>query len=394
MTTEERLLQFRVGVVVILAALIVGILIFLFGEGWTPQYSVVLRSKSAPGVTRNTPIRKNGILIGRVGRVETTDRGVILELYIKQGEKLFQDEIAQIGTESFLGDAVIDILPGTSEIRGAQIGHGEEMANVRVKPNPMEVVDVVIDLKGKVADAVDSVKRAGDTVDRAGQGITQVTQKIQESLDDENGDVKAILENVRRMTETADSTMVKLGSVLDKFDEFAGDEEFRNRLKETVKGLPEFFEDAKTTMADARQAIQKIKEVGESADVNLHNIEDFTRALGEEGPEIVERLKSSMSGIDRLVKNVDEFAQMLNSSDGSLARILKDPSLYENLNATLQNARDVSVKLKPLMNDLRVFADSLARDPGQLGVRGAMQRRPAGAGYKGTVFGETNESAW
>jgi phospholipid/cholesterol/gamma-HCH transport system substrate-binding protein len=390
---EERLLQFRVGVVVILAALIIGILIFLFGEGWTPQYSVTVRAKTAPGVTKNTPVRKNGILIGRVGRVETADRGVVLRLNIKRDEKIYQDEVAQIGTESFLGDAVIDIMPGTSEIRGALLRAGDEMANVRVKPNPMEVVDVVIDLKAKISDAVDSVTRAGNTIDQAGKGISQVTNKIDDALGDENGDIKVILENIRKLSETADSALGNVNNVMKKLDEFVSDETFKGELKETIKGLPEFFDNAKATLADAREAIGKFNEVGAKADTNLANLEDFTKSLGSEGPAIVTQLKTTMEGIDRLVKNVDEFSSSLNSGGGSLGRILKDPELYDNLSATLSNARDVSTRLKPLMNDLRIFADSLARDPGQLGVRGALQKKPAGSGFKGTVF-ETSEPVW
>jgi phospholipid/cholesterol/gamma-HCH transport system substrate-binding protein len=390
---EERLLQFRVGVVVILAALIIGILIFLFGEGWTPQYAVLLRPKSAPGVTRNTPVRKNGILIGRVAKVETTDRGVLIRMNVRRDEKLFQDEIAQIGMESFLGDAVIDILPSDEETRGLPIQPGDEMLKVRVKPNPMEVVDVVIDLKGKVSDAVDSIKRAGDTVDRAGQGITKVTDKVQEALGDENSDMKVILSNIRRLTETADTALNNINSVMQKFDELASDEEFQSDLKETIRGLPDFFSEVKTTMVDARQAIDRFSEVGERANVNLANIEDFTEALGAEGPEIVEKFRKSLDGIDRLVKNVDEFSQILNSGEGTLGKFVRDPELYNNLNATLENAREVSLRLKPLMNDLRVFADSLARDPGQLGVRGALQRRPAGSGFKGTLTGH-EETSW
>ncbi len=386
---EERLLQFRVGVVVILAVMIMGILIFLFGEGWTPQYAIILRPTTAPSVTRNTPVRKNGILIGRVAKVETADRGVVLKMNIKRDEKLFQDDVAQIGTESFLGDAVIDILPGASEVHGAQLGPGDEMLNVKVKPNPLEVVNVVIDLKGKVSDTMDSIQQAGERVNEAAQGISKVTSKFQEALGDENSDLKVILENVRKLSETANTALTSLNSVMQKFDDFANDESFKGELKETIKGLPAFFNDAKATMAEAREAINKFGAVGDRADVNLANLEDFTKALGSEGPAIVSQLKSSMEGIDRLVKNVDDFSRAINSGEGTLGRIIKDPSLYENLNATLENARDVSYRLKPLMNDLRTFADSLARDPGQLGVRGALQRKPAGAGYKGTV---TNES--
>jgi phospholipid/cholesterol/gamma-HCH transport system substrate-binding protein len=390
---EERLLQFRVGVVVILAALIIGILIFLFGEGWTPQYNVILRPSQAPGVTRNTPVRKNGILIGRVGTVEMAERGVVIELNIHRDQKLFQDEIAEIGMESFLGDAVIDIVPGIAEVRGAQLRDGDEMANVRVKASPMEIVDVVIDLRGKVSDAIDSVKRAGDTVDRAGQGISQVTERFQEALGDEDSDIKIILDNIRRLTETADTSLNSLNSVMERVNELASDDAFRTDLKATIKGLPGFFEEVKTTMGDARVAIEKFTEVGERTNVNLANIEDFTKALGAEGPEIVSKVRNSLDGIDRLVKNVDEFSQMLNSSEGSLRKFLDDPQLYNNLSTTLENAKEVSYRLKPLMNDLRIFADSLARDPGQLGVRGAMQKRPAGSGFKGLPVDQST-GAW
>lgn len=385
---EERLLQFRVGVVVILAALIVGILIFLFGEGWVPQYTVILRPAAAPGVTRNTPVRKNGILIGRVGTVQMADRGVQIDMNIHRDQKIFQDEVAQIGMESFLGDAVIDIVPGTAEIRGLELRGGDEMRNVRVKPNPMEVVDVVIDLKSRVSDAIDSVKRAGDTVDRAGQGISQVTERFQEALGDEDSDIKVILDNIRRLTETADTSLNSLNTVMERVNELASDDTFRNDLKATIKGLPAFFEEIQTTMADARGAIEKFTEVGERANVNLANIEDFTKSLGTDGPEIVSKVRNSLEGIDRLVKNVDEFSQLLNSSQGSLRKFLDDPDLYNNLSTTLENAKEVSYRLKPLMNDLRIFADSLARDPGQLGVRGAMQKRPAGSGFKGLPVSE------
>ena len=37
------------------------------------------------------------------------------------------------------------------------------------------------------------------------------------------------------------------------------------------------------------------------------------------------------------------------------------------------------------MDDIRLFGDALARDPGQLGLRGAIDRRPGKTGYKGNA---------
>jgi phospholipid/cholesterol/gamma-HCH transport system substrate-binding protein len=300
--------------------------------------------------------------------------------------------VAQLGTESFLGDAVIEFVPGNVPQRGKLLVGGDTIDNIRVKPNPIEVVDVVIDLKDRVGEAVDSVRRAADTVDAAGQGITRVADQIETAMGDENSDLKVILTNIRQMTENADRALASFNSVMGRFDEFLNDPEFQGELKETIKGLPEFFDNAQQTLTEARGAIEKFKEVGARAEGNLSNIEDFTKALGENGPEILETLKSSLGGVDRLVKNIDEFSLILKNNEGTFGRLFNDPALYDNLNETLANLREITTRVKPIVGDLRVFADSLARDPGQLGVRGALQKRPAGSGYKGTGATEASRT--
>jgi phospholipid/cholesterol/gamma-HCH transport system substrate-binding protein len=194
------------------------------------------------------------------------------------------------------------------------------------------------------------------------------------------------------MTENADRALASFNSVMGRFDEFLNDPEFQGELKETIKGLPEFFDNAQQTLTEARGAIEKFKEVGARAEGNLSNIEDFTKALGENGPEILETLKSSLGGVDRLVKNIDEFSLILKNNEGTFGRLFNDPALYDNLNETLANLREITTRVKPIVGDLRVFADSLARDPGQLGVRGALQKRPAGSGYKGTGATEASRT--
>ena len=75
----------------------------------------------------------------------------------------------------------------------------------------------------------------------------------------------------------------------------------------------------------------------------------------------------------------------LQNSEGTIGKLLNDTEIYDNVLETVENVRDLSVKLEPLVNDLRSFADVLARDPGMIGVRGALDRRPGKTGYKGTA---------
>ncbi len=66
---DERIVKFRVGVMVVATMLVVGILVVLFGE--LPSLHAANTQSSpgfrkATGVAEGTPVRKEGILIGRV----------------------------------------------------------------------------------------------------------------------------------------------------------------------------------------------------------------------------------------------------------------------------------------------------------------------------------------
>jgi len=58
---------------------------------------------------------------------------------------------------------------------------------------------------------------------------------------------------------------------------------------------------------------------------------------------------------------------------------VKDDELYDRLNRTVRNVEQISYRLKPIVNDVRIISDKLARHPGSI-LRDAV--RP-GAGTKG-----------
>src|SRR6266496_4155841 len=72
---DERVVQFRVGVTVLAALIITGILMLLFGElpsVLRGSYTLYVKFPSAPGVAQDTPVRSLGIHIGRVTNVQFT----------------------------------------------------------------------------------------------------------------------------------------------------------------------------------------------------------------------------------------------------------------------------------------------------------------------------------
>ncbi len=377
---DERTLQWRVGIVVICAALILAIMIFLFGEGWQSQYTLFIKTRTAPNVMRNTPVRKNGILIGRVSAVENQDDGVLLTLRINSDEPIYQNEICTIGTASFLGDAVLDFSPGNLPTRGAQVADRTLFDNVIVERNPIELIDVALNLEEQVAETLNSISEAG-------QGVSELTRSVQEILGGDEGDVKAFMDDIRKVAGKAELALDNVNEFMVNINDVVGDPEARDNMRITINRLPQILNDVNATINDTRETINGFRTIADSANRNLTNLEEFTALLGNEGPAMMDSLNSSLKKIDMLVTNLGNFTQNITESEGTLGKLVNDPELYNYLTETMRNVRDLTIRLRPLINDVRFAVDGIARDPGQLGIRGALDRRPAFGRYKGTLTG-------
>lgn len=72
----------------------------------------------------------------------------------------------------------------------------------------------------------------------------------------------------------------------------------------------------------------------------LTNTEGFTRQLNEMD------LVGTMQKMDRAVGNLEQTTAKLNSNEGTLGLLMRDPSLYENMNSTMQSADSLLIDLK------------------------------------------------
>ena len=114
----------------------------------------------------------------------------------------------------------------------------------------------------------------------------------------------------------------------------------------------------------------------------MRNLEGFTGPLGERGEEIIARVDRTTASLDELLGIMSDFGRKLNSGQGSLGKFMTDPELYNSLVASAKNVECVTQELKPIISDVRVFTDRIARHPELLGVRGAIQHSPAPSGRR------------
>src|SRR5664279_3815767 len=101
---NERVMQFRIGMFVIVAGLVLAMLIVWFGE--SPQLLrdhvfIRVHFSEAPGVAEGTPVRKSGIRIGQVSSIVFDERpdqpdGVLVTLSLEKQYHLRKGSVPRI----------------------------------------------------------------------------------------------------------------------------------------------------------------------------------------------------------------------------------------------------------------------------------------------------------
>jgi phospholipid/cholesterol/gamma-HCH transport system substrate-binding protein len=382
---DENILKFRVGIFVVIAMCILGILIFLNSEGWVPQYTIYIKPTSAPGVTEGTPIRKNGILIGRVKDVTSEDDYVLLELAINDKENIYANEHCSIGSESILGDAMIEILTLPVSQRGEQVGPGHVMEYVDLKVNAMEMMG---DLTPKLAETLDAIHTASIGVNETADGFKSLTSTIQSAFQDDGSEFKAMVRDFRGMTVNAQSALARIDVFFENANNIIDDPELNWQLKQALAELPFIMQNIAVATQNAGDIVLKFGDIPDGVNENLDNMKVFTESLKNQGPEVLEQINMSLKNVDELVDQVKGFTgslDKLKNSEGTLGKLINDPELYNSLLETAEKIQKEVIKIEPTINDIRMFTDAIARDPGVLGIRGALDRRPGKTGYKGSA---------
>jgi phospholipid/cholesterol/gamma-HCH transport system substrate-binding protein len=351
---NDRVMQFRVGVMVLATAIIAGILIVLFGDLPSlvqANYPLKMSFADARGVAGGTPVRKNGILVGRVTSVMLDERGgVSVVADIDSYVPIYKDEVPRISS-TILGDAEIQLVPGRIVPPRQRLDKNEVLVGA-VSRDPFEVFT---SLEPKLGSALDSLAQASDSVQKLSVNIDRLFM---------GGD-----DRFEKLVAKTESALDSFNTAMKNIDEVMGDPAAREDIKDTISALPE-------VVADLRKTVQGVSVTVETADRNLRNLEGLTKPLGDRGSAMVAQIDRTIGRLDETLQQAAMFTKALNQSEGTLGKLVRDPKVYEDLAQAAATVNKLTKELRPIVDDVRVFTDKIARHPEQLGVRGAIDRRP------------------
>ena len=383
-----------------LGIIVTSTLVFIFGAMPTlgSAYDEMrIKFPATPGVHKNTIVQKNGVQIGRVLEIDLQDNGVVLTLAINKGVTLRYQDICRIKMGSLLtGEAILEFSSAAPSERlsyfdvnnDGLLDEQETTQSQAVVPagGDLSLGTVVVDplsallaMQQNMTETFASIQRAGGGIDQAANEFTALMKSLNSSFSDNESDLKKAV----RKTEEA---MTRFATAMTAIDTIVGDPQVTAKLKQAVQQFPVILQQASNTMDSVQVTMQQFETVGEQAQVNLEHLQRFTQPLGERGEQLVESITSSVEDFDSLVTKMDQMVTTVNSSRGSLHKLIHDDELYDQIRRTSMNVEDATKRLRPIMNDLRIFADKIATHPRQLGVSGALNRRPSGTGVKSPLW--------
>jgi len=421
---DERIMQLRIGLMVLFVAAIIVLLLFLFsGENTFVQVFqrkqvFYIQFPEAPQVTRDTPVHKSGIRIGRVSDVRLADEvtdmklapgtGVVVTVEIDQNRKIFSDETCRI-KRNLLGDAVLEFVRaqadeaedrkpsgemeapdqggapsdalgalsddplrlalGSDETKLRKVRKSGAVLHGTVQADPIQVVG---NMEKDLSTAIKSVAQTSDE-------IRGFVQKVSGFFGPEE-EVANRQENLRKTFEQARTTMEKMSTLAENANKLIGNEDLQADVRQMVAEAPKVVKDAGETLRQMKHTFQTMDKTVRRVNVSLGNIESFAQRLDEQGGTMIDRLDQSSKTLELLMGELLTLTTALNSQEGTLGRLVRDPELYENLNDAVSNLEDLTRRLRPVVDNARVFSDKIARHPEILGVRGALQQSPGTKG--------------
>ena len=353
---SERQLQFRVGVFVIFATVAMIVMVFEFGNlqnRLRPKYKVAIRFRSAVGISVGTPVRRNGVLIGSVTNVQFDDKsgGLVVHTEIKDGVRLWPDGHVRL-VSSLLGDSAIEFTPGHSakSLKDGDTVEGE---------SAIDPLNMVGRMEQNVSNVIDSFEKTSQEWQSVGHNLNQILETNQGSLHDVVARAADALTQVTHTMKVMDET-------LEATSRLVADPRTQENLHRTLAALPTLTSETQKTLMVVRGAVQKMDE-------NLTNLSDLTGPLSKRGVTLATHLENTLANMDLLTDQLAQFSKVLNSGDGSIRKLATDPDLYVNLDRSAQSAALLLRNLEPILRDLRVFSDKVARHPELIGVSGVLR---------------------
>jgi len=307
----QRKRNIIVGIFMIVAISALVWLIFKFGDlpsavSKFNSFEVHVQFPSAPGVQKDTPVQFCGYQIGRVTKVMAPEKCRDLVT----GLEYHQTKVALSIDKKYVN------IPSNVEIKLMMRGLGSSYIELTVDPTKLPAPPIDPNRPETVFLADGMLK----------QGSTSMTSEFFPA------------ESQKKFEEIADS----LKYLIDDARDFIGDPNSKENLKGTLANLHIASHEAVETMQQAKQTIQEFRQIAATGTRTLQSAD-------AKAEKLVASLINTSDQLGEVTSQLRVILEKANSGDGTVAKLLNDGQLYENMLEGIEQMQLLLEELKSFM---------------------------------------------
>lgn len=423
---NEQAIRFRVGVFVLGALILLGVLIVLFAGQPTflrsqNEYPIVL--SDATGIGPGTPVRRAGVRIGEVKRLELDDARdtVRVIIVVDTAHPPLEGDQAVVVRGLLGADAHIDLVPAPGPKKMERLGAAPILLLVSDPPpgpppprqplppgteipaapgsGPGALAQQASTLIPQTQRALEQMEKTLRDYDRlAGplnaaikeySDLASASRKLLPELQKTNSRFQTMASNWdqlgQRLDRLVSANQQKLTTALDNLNSSLTrinntfNEENQRNLAATLKNArtsSERFDtitnNTNALLQESRATIGRVNNEITRTDVVLNNLQQATAPLAEHSGAIVQNLDQGSAHFNSAMTSLQALLPPPGRSNGTLGLLLNDPSLYNNLDAAACMLDRILPRVDRMIKDLDVFADKIARHPEIIGLGGVV----------------------
>lgn len=273
--------EFKAGLIAVAA-----ILLFIFGYSYLEGTNLLKSTRfyyavydDVEGLGTSSPVTINGLQVGKVTNIRFLDEtgDIIVEMGIEKEFEFSKTSYVKIYGGDFIGGKSISIVP---DFKNSEIAVSNDTLEGRTEEGLLELVNE------KLSPLQEKVEGTVVSIDTLMNGINRILDKETED------DIKSSIANLNQTMETLTKTAKKVDNLLNK---------------------------------NSSGITNSINNFEKTSD-NLLKISDSLSTV---------EFKKMFAEVEETINNLNAVSKKINSEEGSLGLLLKDKSLYNNLdNAT------------------------------------------------------------
>lgn len=334
---SQSSLSIRVGIFFTLAIVALLGLSLQAGKGslFSESYEIIAAFRESNGIDPGTKVTLRGVTVGKVKSLDwdPSEYRVRMILEIDKKYRIPKNATAKIQVSSLLGGNIINVSveKGPEDI-AAYLAQGDRI-ETKETPSIDEVLTTVSDLGRDTQNLIanldrnqaETMRKINMVIDE-NRGYLQETSKSFASTGPKLDRLADRLNEITEQVMAGEGTVGRLYKDPALYDEMKGLSNKANDIADQIRSGQGtlgslVYDDA--VIKDSRKMLEDIqraaKEIEAAFGENREGLRTLVASLSESGPKI-----------EQAINNLNEVSRKINSGDGTIGKLVNDPSLYDD----------------------------------------------------------------